>query len=72
MFTPVPAPKSKGQWQHNLFVQFRGHMYAVTRECLSNFVRGRARFLSLSGDFRFCAIQRGGGSGDSLCSERTE
>ena len=35
---PVPAPKSKGQWLQDLFIQFSGHVYAVTGECLSNFV----------------------------------
>jgi hypothetical protein len=35
---PVPAPKSKGQRLYDLFVQFSGHVYAVTGECLGNFV----------------------------------
>ncbi len=36
---PVPAPRSQGQRLHDLFSQFSGHVYAVTVECLSNFVR---------------------------------
>ncbi|KDF39979.1 hypothetical protein AE07_04115 [Enterobacter cloacae BWH 43] len=35
---PVPAPKSKGQRLNDLFIQFSGHVYAVTGERLGNFV----------------------------------
>lgn len=60
------AVSGKSVCDHPLFIQFSGHVNTIVGVRFGDFVL-RALFLSLCGDFGFCAIQSRRGYRDALC-----